>query len=142
MASDFRLKEQLPSVTAKILASYSDHDRINHLGHCPLPKYQVVVSILEDLKDIIYPGFRRREGLHAGNVMYHVGDLVDGLHDKLTSQVGRALHHDDRVHNRSSECENGGDYQAKGQAISIRFLEQVPRLWRVLATVVAAACVG
>ena len=61
MASDFRLKEQLPSVTAKILASYSDHDRINHLGHCPLPKYQVVVSILEDLKGIIYPGFRRRE---------------------------------------------------------------------------------
>lgn len=67
---------------------YSDSDRINHLGHCPLPKYQVVVSILDDLKDIIYPGFRRREGLHAGNVMYHVGDLVDSLHDKLTTQVG------------------------------------------------------
>ena len=142
MASDFRLKEQLPNVTARILASYSDSDRINHLGHCPLPKYQVVVSILDDLKDIIYPGFRRREGLHAGNVMYHVGDLVDTLHDKLTTQVGRALHHDDRVHNRASDCENQTDYEAKGQAIAIKFLEQLPGLRRMLATDVEAAYDG
>lgn len=142
MATDFRLKEQLPALTEKILASYSDNDRINHLGHCPLPKYQEVVSILDDLKDIIYPGFRRREGLHVGNVMYHVGDLVDRLHDKLTTQVGRALHHDDRVHNRASDCENQFDYEAKGQAIAIRFLEQVPRLRRILATDVEAAFDG
>ena len=123
MASDFRLKEQLPALTSKIVASYTADDRINHLGHCPLPKYQVVVSILEDLKDILYPGFRRREGLHIGNVMYHVGDLVDSLHDKLTTQVGRALHHDDRVHKRPSDCENQTDYEAKGQTIAIEFLQ-------------------
>ncbi len=75
MASDFRLKEQLPNLTAAIVATYTKQDRINHLGHCPLPKYEVVVNILEDLKDILYPGFRRREGLHIGNVTYHVAIL-------------------------------------------------------------------
>ena len=78
MASDLRLKEQLPALTAAIVATYTKEDRINHLGHCPLPKYEVVVGILDDLKDILYPGFRRREGLHIGNVMYHVGNLIDG----------------------------------------------------------------
>jgi serine O-acetyltransferase len=29
-----------------------------------------------------------------GNVEYHVGDLIDGLHDKLTQQIGRALRHE------------------------------------------------
>ncbi|MGN6134087.1 MAG: serine O-acetyltransferase [Aureliella sp.] len=142
MASDIRLKEQLPNLTAAIVATYTKEDRINHLGHCPLPKYEVVVGIIDDLKDILYPGFRRREGLHIGNVMYHVGNLIDGLHDKLTQQIARALQHEDRVRQRRSECENQIDYEAKGQAIAIRFLEQIPRLRAVLATDVEAAFDG
>lgn len=142
MASDFRLKEQLPDLTSAIVETYTPDDQINHLGHCPLPKYDVIVSILEDLKDILYPGFRRREGLHIGNVSYHVGNLIDGLHDKLTIQIGRALQHDDRVRNRQSECETQVDYEAKGQAIAIKFLEQIPALRAILATDVDAAYEG
>lgn len=142
MASDLRLKEQLPALTAAIVATYTKEDRINHLGHCPLPKYEVVVGIVDDLKDILYPGFRRREGLHIGNVMYHVGNLVDGLHDKLTQQIARALQHEDRVRERKSDCENQVDYEAKGQAIAIKFLEEIPRLRKLLATDVEAAFDG
>lgn len=142
MASDLQLKEQLPNLTAAIVATYTKEDRINHLGHCPLPKYEVVVTILDDLKDILYPGFRRREGLHIGNVTYHVGNLIDGLHDKLTQQIARALQHEDRVRQKRSECENQVDYEAKGQAIAIHFLEQIPRLRRMLATDVEAAFDG
>ncbi len=142
MASDFRLKEQLPNLTKKIVGTYTPDDRINHLGHCPLPNYDAIVSAIQDLKDIIYPGFRRRENLHNGNVEYHVGDLVDSLHDKLTTQIARALRHDDRVKNKDSDCESQTDYEAKGQAIAIKFLEQVPALRSVLATDVEAAFDG
>ena len=62
MASDFRLKEQLPRFTDRIVETYKQVGKINHLGHCPLPKYNVIVSALEDLKDVIFPGYRRREG--------------------------------------------------------------------------------
>lgn len=142
MASDVRLKEQLPDLTASIVASYTPDDRINHLGHCPLPKYGVIVSILDDLKDILYPGFRRREGLHIGNVTYHVGNLVDSLHDQLTTQIGRALLHDDRVRQRESECLSQTDYEAKGQAIAIKFMEHIPQLRQQLAKDVEAAYDG
>ncbi len=142
MASDFRLKEQLPDLTNAIVGTYTREDRINHLGHCPLPKYEVIVSILEDLKDILYPGFRRREGLHIGNVTYHVGNLIDSLHDRLTTQIGRALQHEDRVRQQRSECENQIDYEAKGQAIAIKFLQCIPQLRRILATDVDAAFDG
>src|ERR1700682_3794287 len=94
MASDFRLKELLPELTKRIVQPYLDVPTITRLGHCPLPNYEVVVAAIEDLKEVLYPGYRRREGLHLGNVTYHVGDLIDGLHDKLTTQIGRALRHD------------------------------------------------
>src|SRR5438105_12450288 len=133
MASDFRLKEQLPELTQRIVQTYSEVGSINHLGHCPLPNYEVIVGVCEDLKEIIYPGYRRREGLHLGNVTYHVGELIDSLHDKLTQQIARALRHEEGAtsacHQPSAEST---DYEAKAQAMAIAFLEKIPELRRML----------
>src|SRR5262249_6227375 len=94
MATDIRLKETLPEITEAIVATYTECSHSNHLGHRPLPSREAVVEILYDLMEILFPGFGRRQNLHMGNVEYHVGDLVDGLHDKLTQQIARALRHD------------------------------------------------
>lgn len=144
MASDFRLKEQLPELTDKIVRTYTEIGKINHLGHCPLPNYEVIISVVNDLREIMYPGYRRREGLHMGNITYHVGDLVDGLHDKLTTQIARALRHEDRVRldAEDNDCEEDVDYDAKGQAIAIEFLKRLPSVRNKLATDVQAAFDG
>ena len=142
MASDFRLKEQLPAVTDEIVRSYTNIGKINHLGHCPLPQYEVIIDALEDLKEIIYPGYRRRERLHIGNITYHVGDLIDGLHDCLTEQIARALRHEDRVAGEGGECGGEEDYEAKGQLIAIDFLSRIPKLREMLAMDVRAAYDG
>lgn len=142
MASDFRLKEQLPDLTDEIVASYRKYKGINHLGHCPLPRYDEVISAIQDLTDILFPGYRRREGLHIGNVTYHVGDLIDGLHDKLTRQIARALHHDDRVRGHAEPADGPVDFEAKGQAMAIAFLRTIPDLRKILASDVQAAYDG
>jgi serine O-acetyltransferase len=139
VASDLRRKEELPELTKRIVDTYSVVGSINHLGHCPLPNYDVVIEILEDLKEIIYPGYRRREGLHLGNVTYHVGDLIDGLHDKLTTQIGRALRHEARRDN-SFDCDP--DFEALGQVKAIEFLVLIPDLRKTLALDVQAAFDG
>lgn len=138
MASDVRRKEDLPDLTRRIVETYAG-GAISHLGHCPLPNYDVVVEILEDLKEILYPGYRRREGLHLGNVTYHVGDLIDGLHDKLTQQFARALRHDARTLSGITDCDSEIDFEALGQAKAIEFLEHLPGLRRTLALDVQAA---
>lgn len=142
MASDFRLKEQLPELTEQIVATYTSDDVMNHLGHCPLPSYSAVVEILADLKDILYPGYRRHTNLHSGNIRYHVGGIVDSLHDRMTVQIGRALQHDHRVNQSHSDCETEVDFEAKGQAMAIEFLKRVPKLRQLLATDVVAAFDG
>lgn len=139
MASDFRLKEQLPQLTDRIVATYGQIGTINHLEHCPLPNYDVIISVINDLQEIIYPGYRRREGLHRGNVTYHVGNLVDKLHDQLTMQIGRALRH---VAKASSACACEQDFEALGQAKTILFLEMLPELRHRLAKDVQAAYDG
>ncbi len=142
MTSDVRLKEQLPRLTDRIVKTYGEVPAISHLGHCALPNYDQVVECVEDLKEVLYPGYRRREGLHIGNVAYHVGDLIDGLHDKLTRQIARALQHEDRVVKKVKECMGDTDYEAKGQAMAITFLERIPALREILATDAQAAFDG
>ncbi len=142
MASDLRRKEELPELTETIVNTYTEIGTINHLGHCPLPRCEEIVSAVEDLKDILYPGYRRREGLHMGNITYHVGDLIDGLHDKLTRQITRALMHDARVQQNVDPIDDCVDYEAQGQLIAIDFLNRLPALRSVLATDVQAAFDG
>lgn len=142
MASDLRLKEQLPELTESIVETYTADDVINHLGHCALPSYTVVAEILLELKDILYPGYRRKTGLHQGNIRYHVGGLIDSLHDQLTTQIACALRHEDRVQQKHSDCESDIDFEAKGQAMAIELLKRIPELRRVLATDVQAAFDG
>ena len=142
MASDFRLKEQLPELTNSIVDTYTSVGTINHLGHCPLPKDDLIISAVEDLQDIIFPGYRRREGLHIGNVTYHVGDLIDGLHDKFTTQIARALRHESRIRESENSGDGPVDYEALGQQMAITFLQRIPALRKILATDVQAAFDG
>jgi len=132
---EFDPQEFVPRLTDAIVASYGLTNRIHHLGHCPLPKYEVIVEILEDFKDLFYPGFRRREGLHTSNVAYYVGNLVDSLLAKLSKQITRALIHADRVNHSPTE-------EARGELISKQLLEKIPVIRQVLSKDVEAAFAG
>jgi serine O-acetyltransferase len=139
MASDFRLKNQLPDITDRLVASYDKVGRINHLDHCPLPRYDEIIAAIGELTEIMFPGFRRREGLHHGNIGYYVGELIDRLHDRLTVQIGRALRHEAGA---TSDCNTQEDYEALGQMKTLQFLDQLPELRAILATDVQAAFDG
>lgn len=136
MATDIRLKETLPEITEAIVATYAEQPRTIHLGHKPLPSRESICEILCDLLDILYPGYWRRQNLHMGNVEYHVGDLVDGLHDKLTQQIGRALRHDYAEENPEL------DFEAMAQQKTIELLKRLPEIRALLESDVEAAFEG
>lgn len=136
MATDLRLKETLPEITDAIVATYSECRHINHLEHLPLPSRDAVEEILEDLLDLVYPGFGRRQNLHWANIEYHVGDLVDRLHDKLTVQICRALRHENQGRNVDL------DLEALAQAKTMEFLRKVPEIRPILEEDVEAAFLG
>jgi len=142
MATDLRRKDELPRLTARIVETYAN-GKINHLGHCPLPNLSAVIDIVENLKEVIFPGYRRRQNLHQGNVAYHVGDLVDSLHDALTEQFARALRHEHDVRNSVNCGEGSGvDFEQLGEAAAMQFLDKLPKVRELLASDVEAAYDG
>jgi serine O-acetyltransferase len=69
-------------------------------------------------------------------VAYHVGGLIDSLHDRMTQQVARAYRHDCKAKDLET------DFEAKAQQVAIQLLELVPDLRRTLADDVEAAFDG
>jgi serine O-acetyltransferase len=136
MATDLRLKEGLHEITEAIVATYIECKHINHLGHRPLPSREAVIEILCDLVEILFPGFARRQNLHMGNVEYHVGDLIDGLHDKLIQQIAAALRHE--------LCQEAPhvDFEALAQQKAIGLLKCLPDIRGVLEQDVEDAFAG
>jgi serine O-acetyltransferase len=129
-------KEPLSGITRRIVETYEECGAIHHLGHSPLPSYREVVDILADLREILYPGYGRRQNLHMGNVAYHVGDLIDSLHDRLTQQIARAFRHDCKARDLET------DFESRAEEIVLRFLDRMPDLRHILAEDVQAAYDG
>ncbi|MBA61333.1 MAG: serine acetyltransferase [Planctomycetaceae bacterium] len=129
-------KQQLPELTQQIIKTYADLGTINHLGHIPLPQLDKIIEILADFKEVLYPGYRRRQGLHQSNIAYYVGDLVDQIFNELSIQIARALQHEDVV---SDSRRKWSVYLDQGEQITLKLLERLPELRRILATDVQAA---
>ena len=137
MATDIRLKEELPAITDQLVETYTECSRLNHLGHEPLPSRDAVADILADLLEVLYPGYGRRQNLHIGNVGYYVGSLIDGLHDKLTAAdrprpAARTVRRDART----STCE------AMAQPKAVELLRRLPDVRKTLEQDVEAAYDG
>lgn len=141
MSIDLHYKENLPELTSRIVSTYNKVPSIQHLDHCPLPNYTTVIGILEDLKEVLFPGYRGRDKVHMSNVVYHVGNLIDTLHERLTLQIARALCHE-RGENVQCTPQKRFDYEVQGQTKAIAFLEKIPELRDILALDVEAAYAG
>jgi len=136
MATDIRLKEELPAITDQLVETYTECSRLNHLAHEPLPNRDAVAEIVADLFEVLYPGYGKRQNLHMGNISYYVGSLVDALHDKLTNQIARALRHELCEESPHIDCE------AIAQPKAVELLRRLPEVRKTLELDVDAAFRG
>lgn len=128
-------ESSLPELAARIVGTYRDLDAIQRLGARPLPNAESVIAIAQDVQELLFPGYRRRRDLDAGNVAEFVGQLVERLSTELQEQIARALRHD-------APSGIGDDGLASGRAAALQFLDAIPRLRQMLACDARAAFDG
>lgn len=116
----------------ELVASYASLSRTCNLGRAPIPSRDAIAGILEDLLELLFPGFHRRQNLNQGNIRYHVGDLLDDLRNRLADQISR-------VHSPDSEPTQ---VRIKALAQAQGLLERLPNLRGLLEADVTAAFEG
>lgn len=74
-----------------ILESYESHGGINWAEAENFPNRQNVVSVLQDLQSIIFPGFRYAEDINPANIRYVTGMRVNAIVSMLTKEIQKSL---------------------------------------------------
>jgi serine O-acetyltransferase len=101
MREHLKKRDQVREITHEVMHSFGAlQPKLEHFAATPLPDKTSVIRILEDLLEVIFPGYFGRKHVDSSNIEYHVGDLLDSIHARLTEEIYRSIR---------PECSNASD---------------------------------
>src|SRR5690349_20592616 len=125
--------ESLARAVEGILASYTQQGNINHHEETALPSKSRVAQLLDQLMDLVFPGYFGEDNLDELTSGYVVGERCARLLRDLSAACTRAFR---------AERAEAGDADAYASRAALSLLEAMPRVRDVLATDVQAALLG
>ncbi len=127
----------LPEVIEEILESCKKETSIAHYNTAMIPSRESVIEILDDLNDVLFPGYFHKQEVDTYSLSYHIGNGVNRVFEKLAAQISRAIRHEcRRLHHLCTRC------LERGQREALEFLKKIPSLRQTLAGDVQAAYDG
>jgi serine O-acetyltransferase len=130
-------RTRLPQVAEAIIASCAEHECHTHIDYEPIPSRQVVVTVIDRLRELLFPGYFSRDKIDPVTLRYSLGQSTTETFDLLSEQICRSIRHDCfRYEQPCTDCEN------RGHDLALKLLEEIPALRRVLATDVRATYEG
>ena len=118
----------------KILESYETLGGINGEGINNFPNRENVVSVINDLQCLVFPGYRTAEDIDSHNIRYITGQRVNKIVNILTKEIEKALIYERTTKNESitaEELEKCGCYE-KAEKITLGLLEALPEIRRLI----------
>ncbi|MDP7399600.1 MAG: hypothetical protein QF541_22215, partial [Lentisphaeria bacterium] len=92
MREHLKKRDEIRGITKDVLQTYGKLDpKLQHLDVNPLPDKNSVISILDDLLEVIYPGYFGAKHLEESNIEYHLGDLLDSIYSRLCEEIYRSV---------------------------------------------------
>ena len=112
-----------------------------HLDDDPLPSSKALEEVIEIARSILFPGFYGKSSVNMQTLNYHIGVNVEKLHKLLYQQILAGL-----CIQKPKECESVESVNTivkkRAKDITMRVIEKLPEVRRVLATDVQAAYNG
>ncbi|MFH0919002.1 MAG: serine O-acetyltransferase EpsC [Fibrobacterota bacterium] len=133
-------QKKLKTLTRKLVRSYEKKQGINQIDGLNLPNSDNVVEIIHDFFKIIFPGFVGPETITSTGVSYYIGNLLEGLFDKLFLQIHRALEY--QCPRKDAPACKRCDCGDMAYTVTVELLEKIPAIREMLKSDVQAALEG
>ncbi len=140
MTDDFIIGPKLGELVDQIVNSYDDNKRTQHIDRVYLPSRAEIIQLSQDLLELLYPGFIGRQHLTKHNVAFHVGDLVPRIAEAAHRQIHICLCYLEEA--KQPPGTRITPVEDKSRALTLEFLEGIPRIRMLLAGDVQAAFDG
>lgn len=124
-------------IVTKICSTFGDSQGINHIEGFNLPNEAEVFHILNDLIEIIFPGYTGRRAMSINSISYNVGEIVTRIYPELIDQIARAF----RYHCEMKKCKECNVPEMAEDA-ALHLLNSLSDVREVMKLDVAAAYEG
>ncbi len=121
----------------RILASYETYGGINLTDSQNFPNRESVVSVLADLENIIFPGFREDSCLDRETMRFVTGERLHRIVRNLTGEVLKAIKYICLITDR-----NGSGCYKYSEQIVLMLIDEIPEFRRLSCTDAKAALDG
>ena len=134
----------LDEQTRHVLDSYRQWPTISHVDAGVFPDRGRTITLLNLLRDLLFPGYFSEKTLTADNVNDHTSRLVAEVRDGLEQLIAQAIEYRNRLDASDPlHAQNVvADVTRTAQSVTDRFLQQIDGIRKVLATDVQAAYDG
>jgi serine O-acetyltransferase len=104
----------------------------------PMPSTEKLITLVDKIRQIIFPGYFGDINLNPDTFQYYMGVLVDEVFELVLEQTLAGLCFACEPEKRINKTE----FEKRANEIAIKFLEELPEIRRVLVTDVKSAFIG
>jgi len=122
-------RDQVQSIVDALLESYREMGAVNHAGGANLPSMQAVDALLDDLKNLVFPGFYETLDVDDSSVPYSTAEHVFRVTKGLVHEIRKAV-----AFTRTEDVD--------AEAVVFRLLQAIPGIREQLQDDVAAMLEG
>lgn len=122
-----------------LIESYKIDSGINFIDDTNLPVNTAIAEILENLLEIIFPGYTGKRNITTTNISYIIGDLLCKVKASLEVQIYHALIHACRINKCMEKC---NDCKMLSTSITDYLMDKILDIRKLLISDVQAAYRG
>ncbi|HLQ77186.1 MAG TPA: serine O-acetyltransferase EpsC [Terriglobia bacterium] len=126
------------AVTRELLRTFGKLEpKLEHLSPTPLPDKALIIQLLDDFLEVIYPGYFGRKFIEMSHIEIHLSDLMISIYERLTVEIYRSVR---------PECSEPAvicaHCQGNAEQQSLKLMQKLPDLRARLSVDVQAAYDG
>lgn len=133
------LNDRLPESVSKLLESIQRLPQMRRLNRGSLPSRENAAETIEQLLQLVFPGYFGKQGLTTHNLPFRIGEIAMGLSERIYDQIRFCLRYridrpdDADFANRCEDCDRNA------ARITLDFFNSLPEVRAMIADDVQAA---
>ncbi|WP_236355028.1 serine O-acetyltransferase EpsC [Konateibacter massiliensis] len=132
-----KMEKEVQNIVDLIIKDYTKESAINKGDLCNQPYKEEIISIIQNLQYIIFPGYFGHKVLKCYHVEYQLGATIEDVTYKLNRQISFALRYSPDYIGKAKEI-----VDEAAEEITISFMKKIPEIRDCLETDVQAAYEG
>ena len=133
-------KKRLQNAIDALIASYKKYPEIINIGEMDLPTKESIVSLIEDIQVLLFPGLIRQESFNNLNLSHLIGQQTVSIYYRLKEVLIQVMCW--KTSKEDKNCLELPEFDENIEKIVFEFLEFIPKLRAILSEDIDAILMG